>query len=190
MDCEDSAASDMGPHSLYRTMRHLWPFEVPSSNFLHWGFPNCKLSCNVLDMAETTTKTPTTPMSEEHKAALAQGRLESRVVREYLEALRTSKPKRGRKRSMETIEKRLAAIEEELATADTLSELLLLQERNDLQVELAGVLGGQGDLSSIEAEFVSVARSYSDRRQISYATWREIGVDAAVLKRAGVTRSM
>ena len=122
-------------------------------------------------------------MSADHKAALAQGRLESKVVREYLEALRNSKPKRGRKRSAETIQKRLDKIETELASADPLNELLLVQERRDLQDEFEN-LGSGNDLSDAENAFVSIAKSYSERRHISYATWREIGVDAAVLKRA------
>ncbi len=128
-------------------------------------------------------------MSDDHKAALAQGRLESKVVREYLEALRNSKPKRGRKRSAETIQKRLDKIETELASADPLTELLLVQERRDLQDEFEN-LGSGNDLSDAENTFVSIAKSYSERRHISYATWREIGVDAAVLKRAGIPRSL
>ena len=128
-------------------------------------------------------------MSADHKAALAQGRLESKVVREYLEALRNSKPKRGRKRSAETIQKRLDKIETELASADPLTELLLVQERRDLQDEFEN-LGSGNDLSDAENAFVSVAKSYSERRHISYATWREIGVDAAVLKRAAIPRSL
>ena len=38
-------------------------------------------------------------MSAEHKAALAQGRSEGKAVRDYLDALRANKPKRGRKRT-------------------------------------------------------------------------------------------
>ena len=128
-------------------------------------------------------------MSDDHKAALAQGRNESRIVRDYLEALRSSKPKRGRKRTADTITKRLSAIEAELQSADALNELLLRQERRDLQDEFEG-LGSGADVSAAEAAFVSIARTYSERRNISYATWREIGVDAAVLKRAGVPRSL
>jgi hypothetical protein len=128
-------------------------------------------------------------MSADHKAALAQGRLESKVVREYLEALRNSKPKRGRKRSAETIQKRLDKIETELASADPLTELLLGQARRALQDEFEN-LGSGNDLSDAENAFVSIAKSYSERRHISYATWREIGVDAAVLKRAGIPRSL
>lgn len=134
-------------------------------------------------------KSSKSTMSADHKAALAQGRLESKVVREYLEALRNSKPKRGRKRSAETIQKRLDKIETELASADPLTELLLVQERRDLQDEFEN-LGSGNDLSDAENAFVSIAKSYSERRHISYATWREIGVDAAVLKRAGIPRSL
>jgi hypothetical protein len=128
-------------------------------------------------------------MSDDHKAALAQGRHESRVVRDYLEALRSSKPKRGRKRSADTIQKRLGKIEAELAAADPLTELLLLQERRDLQDEFEA-LGNGADVNAAENEFVKIAKSYSERRHISYATWREVGVDAAVLKRAGIPRSI
>src|SRR5215210_5349048 len=57
-------------------------------------------------------------MSDEHKAALAEGRSQGRAVRRYLEALEANKPKRGRKRTPEGIQRRLAAIEERMASAD------------------------------------------------------------------------
>ena len=134
-------------------------------------------------------KSDNSAMSDDHKAALAQGRHESRVVREYLEALKSTKPKRGRKRTAESIQKRLDKIESELSAADPLNELLLLQERRDLQDEFEA-LGSGADISSAEAEFVKIALAYSNRRHISYATWREIGVEAAVLKKAGIPRSL
>ena len=56
------------------------------------------------------------PMSAAHKEALAVGREEGRAVRRYLEALEAHKPKRGRKRSAETIQKRLDQIEEVVFT--------------------------------------------------------------------------
>ena len=57
-------------------------------------------------------------MTAEHKAALAQGRSEGKAVRDYLDALRANKPKRGRKRTPDSIKKRLAAIDAELPEAD------------------------------------------------------------------------
>ena len=127
-------------------------------------------------------------MTDDHKAALAMGRNEGNAVRNYLEALRNNKPKRGRRRTRESIAGRLAAIDSELDSSDPMNELRLRQERRDLQAELA-TMGDKVDISALENGFVAVGKSYSARQGISYATWREIGVDAAVLKRAGISRA-
>jgi len=126
-------------------------------------------------------------MSDDHKAALAVGRTEGRIVRRYLDALEANKPKRGRKRTPESIQKRLKAIDGDLADTDKLNELKLVQERMNLEIELAA-LGARQDLAGLEAEFTKVAKAYSARQGISYAAWRAVGVPAAVLKKAGVTR--
>jgi len=76
-------------------------------------------------------------MSAEHKQALAIGREESRAVRRYLEALEAHKPKRGRKRTAEGIEARLRQIEGRLLSADPLTRVHLVQERINLETELA-----------------------------------------------------
>ena len=127
-------------------------------------------------------------MSEDHKAALAVGRAEGRIVRDYLDGLRASKPKRGRKRTSESINARLTAIDEELAAADPLNELKLVQERMNLVDELENLDSGV-DISSLEEAFVKVAKGYSARQGISYAAWRQVGVEAGVLRRAGIGRS-
>jgi hypothetical protein len=126
-------------------------------------------------------------MSKAHKAAMAEGRAEGRVVRDYLEALRSNKPKRGRKRTPESISARLDKIEAELAEASAIEELQLLQERRDLQAELDS-MGGGVDIEALEEAFVEVAKSYGERKGIVYATWRDVGVPAAALKRAGIGR--
>ena len=127
-------------------------------------------------------------MTDEHKAALERGRAEGRVVREYLEGLRSSKPKRGRKRTPDSINSRLRAIEEALTEATAIEELQLIQERRDLTAELEQMDRGV-DLTELEEAFVGVASAYGDRKGISYASWREVGVSAATLKRAGIGRS-
>jgi hypothetical protein len=127
-------------------------------------------------------------MSDEHKAALAKGRTEGRIVRDYLEGLRATKPKRGRKRTPESVQKRLDAIEVELAEASAMNELLLVQERRDLEAELEA-MSNTIDMGALEDAFVEVAKSYSESKQISYASWRDVGVQATVLKRAGISRS-
>jgi hypothetical protein len=127
-------------------------------------------------------------MTKAHKEALATGRTEGRTVRRYLEALESNRPKRGRKRSPETIERRLAAIGDTIDAADPLTALKLTQERIDLEAELAAFGSGQ-DLDELQSEFIAVAASYSRRQGISYTAWREIGVPAAVLKDAGISRA-
>ena len=109
-------------------------------------------------------------------------------MRLYLEALESHKPKRGRKRTPESIQKQLAQIDEQLPDADPMTRLKLSQERMDLSVEWESLTAGN-DLVELEAEFIEVARSYSDRTGVSYAAWREIGVAASVLRDAGITRS-
>jgi hypothetical protein len=127
-------------------------------------------------------------MSNEHKAALAEGRDQGRAVRRYLEALEANKPKRGRKRSPDSMKKRLDAVENELASADPLKRLHLVQERLDLQAALEAT-EATVDLDALEKEFVDAAATYSDRKGISYSAWRELGVPSSVLERAGITRS-
>jgi hypothetical protein len=127
-------------------------------------------------------------MSAEHKAALAEGRTQGRAVRAYLEALEANRPKRGRKRTPDSIRKRLKTIETELPSADKLHALHLRQERRDLQAELV-VMDKGVDLAGVEKHFIASAKAYGDRKGISYATWREAGVSPGVLKQAGISRS-
>ena len=127
-------------------------------------------------------------VTDSHKAAMAQGRAESRAISVYLEALETHRPKRGRKRTPESIDKRLATIDSSLESASPVKRLSLIQERLDLLHERES-LGATVDLSGLEEDFVSTARSYGERKGISYAAWRELGVSAPILKRAGITRS-
>ncbi len=127
-------------------------------------------------------------MSDDHKAALAEGRALGRSVKSYLAALEANRPKRGRKRTVESIGARLETIEMLLAGAETVTKVALIQERMDLTEELAG-MQVTTDISDLEDAFVSAAKDYSESKGISYAAWREAGVSAAVLKRAGISRS-
>jgi hypothetical protein len=128
-------------------------------------------------------------MSDDHKAALAEGRNHSRTVGRYLEALEANKPRRGRKRTPENVKKRLTTVEAELKTTGGLQRLSLLQERRDLEVELAGMQTGGTDITGLERDFVKVAKAYSAKKGISYGAWREFGVSPEVLKKAGISRS-
>ena len=133
-------------------------------------------------------KKKTRTMSDEHKAALAEGRSQGRAVRLYLEAIEANKPKRGRKRTPESVQKRLDKITAELPSADPLKRLQLTQEQLDLEAELAA---GEStvDLSALEADFIAAAAAYASRKGISYGAFRSVGVPPAVLRAAGISRS-
>jgi hypothetical protein len=127
-------------------------------------------------------------MTDSHKAALAKGREEGRIVRAYLEALESTKPRRGRKRTVDSIRKKLDGIQKELDSASPLNRLHLVQEQRDLEAELAH--SGQAvDVGALEKEFIRVAKDYSARKGLSYSAWRAVGVSATVLEKAGIPRT-
>jgi hypothetical protein len=126
-------------------------------------------------------------MTSEHKAALAEGRDQGRSVRAYLEGLEAHKPKRGRKRTPDSIQKRLDRIAEELPEAIGIDRLHLIQEQADLESELANASVAI-DMTDLEAAFIESASAYSERKGITYDTWRKMGVAPAVLRAAGIRR--
>ncbi len=127
-------------------------------------------------------------MSDEHKEALALGRAQGKAVRAYLEALVEHRPKRGRKRTPDSIAKRLEKIATEIDEADPLKRLQLTQERIDLNAELER-MKTTVDITALEDGFVAVAADYAARKGISRQAFAELGVPAAVLKRAGISKS-
>jgi hypothetical protein len=134
---------------------------------------------------------PPRKMSAEHKTALAKGREHANAVRAYLDALESHRPKRGRKRTPESIQKRLTQIDEQYELAGSLSALQLLQERKNLEAELAAMsAAGDGkDLERLRKVFIKHAKAYGQAKGIAYGTWREIGVPAEVLREAGISRA-
>jgi hypothetical protein len=140
--------------------------------------------------ARATTKAAAKPrgMSATHKAALAQGRRESRAINKYLDALKAGKGKRGRKRTPSSIEARLSKIARTFESASPMQQLELTQERMNLESEKTR-LETRADLSALEKEFVAVAKGYAARRGISYSAFRSMGVSAEVLTKAGVRRT-
>jgi hypothetical protein len=126
-------------------------------------------------------------MSDEHKAALAEGRRQARAIKAYLRAVEGVAA--GRTVSPERLRARLARLEEQLAAAtDPLQRVALIQRRLDTQAALDNA-DAAADLAELERGFVEAAAAYSARKGIGYAAWREAGVPAAVLKRAGITRA-
>ena len=128
-------------------------------------------------------------MSSAHKSALQAGRAQGRAVRLYLEALAANQPKRGRKRTADSVKKRLEQIDRDMANGslDVIERLSAIQERLDLQRELER-FDQHVNVAAVEEGFVSEASSYGARKGISYSAWRELGVSSDVLRRAGISR--
>lgn len=123
-------------------------------------------------------------MSKEHKEALAEGRRQSRVIKSYLAALKSRRP--GRPVTRESLLSRLEQVDAQLsAAADPLEAVSLHQLKLDLEDQLASFSESQ-NLEELEDEFVKYAKAYSERKGISYTAWRQVGVPAAALRRAGI----
>lgn len=127
-------------------------------------------------------------MSEEHKRALAKGRAQARAVKEYL-AAREVESKRGPKVTPEKLRERIESTRAAIADEDDPARRVeLIQQRMDDEERLDN-LEDQPDMEALEGAFVDAAAEYSERKGISYSAWRELGVPAAVLRRAGVPRT-
>ena len=113
----------------------------------------------------------------------------SATVDRYLAAVTTPK-RRGRRVSMATLEQRLASARVRFKTASGVEKLLAAQEVRDLQAKLAQLQSTtQVDIKSLESAFVKTAKKFGENRGITYGAWRDAGVPAEVLKRAGVART-
>jgi hypothetical protein len=127
-------------------------------------------------------------LSASHKKALAEGRSNSAVVDKYLSIVNTPK-RRGRKVSKATLETRLAEARARSKTATGVEKVVSAQEVRDLQSKLAQAKTTTGtDIKRLEADFVKIAKRFGENRGIGYGAWRDAGVSAQVLKRAGVAR--
>ena len=129
---------------------------------------------------------PPGTMTDSHKRALKEGRNRGQIVRRYLHALESTKPKRGRPVTREGLKKSIEKIDASLATEkDPLRKLDLVQSKIKKQKELED-LESPIDLVALENEFIGVAKEYNDSKELSPEAWLELGVPREVLRRAGI----
>ena len=119
-------------------------------------------------------------MVDENRAVFAADRNETTVVRAYLEALERERLQADAVRQRGSIEGCMRARDAHRAGAGWIGD-------SKLNGHSPGAFDTEVDLTALEAEFVAVASSYGRRRGICYAAWRVVGVDPAVLGRAGIT---
>ena len=112
------------------------------------------------------------------------------MYKRQLKALERNAPRRGRKRTPEGVDRQLTAIDAQMAEATVTKRLDLIQQRMDLEAEKEALAAADSiDMTALESSFIKHAASYGNRRNISYAAWREAGVSSATLKAAGIRRS-
>jgi hypothetical protein len=136
------------------------------------------------------TKSPARrKLSASHKRALAEGRTMSAVVDRYLSAVNTPK-RRGRKVSKAALVQRLTDSRAKAKSAGGVDKVLAAQEVRDLEVRIANLdTATRTDIKTLESAFVKIARRFGENRGIGYGAWRDAGVPAVVLKKAGVART-
>ena len=129
---------------------------------------------------------PPGTMTQSHKDALKDGRERGQIVRRYLNAIESAKPRRGRPITPEGLRKSIEKIDANLATEkDPLRKLDLVQSKIKKQKDLEE-FESPIDMVALENEFVRVAKDYNDSKQLSPEAWLELGVPRDVLRRAGI----
>jgi hypothetical protein len=127
-------------------------------------------------------------MTDEHKAALARGRRESKAIKAYLEVISVPKRK-GRPVTPESLEAKIAGLDDRIRDeTNPLTRVDLIQARIDAQ-EALDRMTAVVDIDALEVGFVEYAASYSDRKGITWPAWREAGVSSGVLRAARVKRT-
>jgi len=121
-------------------------------------------------------------MIEGHRAVFAAAWNECAVVRAYLDALDGERHKALGGGARQTTGRPWCAHDSRRVHAD-------LFAGSNLNPDGSGVAYADVSLDALEDRFVAVARHYGARRGICYAAWRAVGVDPAVLRRAGIDAS-
>ena len=129
---------------------------------------------------------PPGKMTQSHKDALKDGRSRGQIVRRYLKAIESAKPRRGRPVTPEGLRKSIEKIDADLATEkDPLRKLDLVQSKIKKQKDLEE-FESPIDMVALENEFIRVAKDYNDSKELSPEAWLELGVPREVLRRAGI----
>ena len=118
-------------------------------------------------------------MIEGHGAAFAAAWNESAVVRAYLGAVERELLAQGGVGTAQHIARPWCSGDSRRVHADLFAGSTLDGDR-------PGVTDTDIDLTALEEQFVAVAYHYGAQRGICYAAWRVVGVDPAVLGRAGI----
>ncbi len=135
---------------------------------------------------KSTTKTT---RSAATRSKMAQSQQARRAVSSYLDALHTPK-RRGRPVSVADLQAKLRAAEATVASAKGLARLDAIVKASELEQRVAGSQRTDAhDMKALAGAFAKVAKTYGERKGITYGMWRRAGVPADVLAKAGIKRT-
>lgn len=119
---------------------------------------------------------PRTPEVAERQRAR---QVETAAIRDYLEQIE----RHGSRRRRDNYERSLDRVEVKLSLPDltAIERLSLIQRKRDLEKML-----NEPEATDKTDGFIKHAAAYSARKGIEYSTWRQMGVQAQVLKQAGI----
>lgn len=118
----------------------------------------------------------------DHLAALAQGRAEGAIIRNYLTAIQTVETTKRKGRPARSAADIAAQINE---TTDPVERVKLRALYREAEARERATV--EVDLDGLEKKFIGILADYSNRNGLTYADWRAEGVAPAVLKSAGIT---
>ena len=127
-------------------------------------------------------------MSDTHKAALAKGREEGRSCARYLEALESTKPRRGRKRTPDSIRSRLATIDPHCPQPSHWPASIW-SKRSSASRPNSPTAVTPWTWPHWKRPSSRWPAVYGERKGISYSAWRTVGVSASVLQQAKIPRT-
>lgn len=127
-------------------------------------------------------KTAVAPKPQTDRAAKVGA---TKAVDAYLRALENTKPRRGRKPDPDALRRKVAVAAADVTETSGLAQLVAMEKRNRLEQQLED-LEQVTSLVDLEAGFVEAAAIVAEAKGLSRQTFREFGVPADVLDRAGV----
>jgi hypothetical protein len=128
------------------------------------------------------------PVKKAQKAAVLDAKTEAQRISQYLRALQLKKTKMGPKAKPEVLARRVSKARDAAAMRTGIRQLEAVQRLRNLERKQADP-SMNGNFEKLETNFIETAKGFGERKGIDYGTWRAVGVDAAVLKKAGITRA-
>lgn len=123
------------------------------------------------------------PMDADHKANLMAGRARAATVKQYLKALPDMQ--RLSKTTEKELREQLATAQAAADNSDDLTRLEHLQRVHDLEDQIIQ-LDEKAAFDDLTDQFIGIAAEYSEVKGIDRRAWRDYGVPASVLDRAGI----